>query len=214
MNGESSRPEEGAGTRPTCVRFIACLRPHNNIVARADNYIVDRSIDLRRVEAGMHKHVSQVSIKELPRGGSRFAMPGRLERSGNAAVIYRPNSQGPAPRSPFLPSSGIPRTYARQRFSARPAFPSNPGTRSSSQLYGPHYQSLVLGRSSWFTKSIHSSPRGRDFGQSRRFSGHSAVAPPSLNRRARLFGGSRNFGLRGGGLVMNRRGGVRSSRRR
>jgi len=82
--------------------FFHETQPHNDWVTDAHHRLFDRSIDPHRVEAATHQPLHEVAVRELPRGGGRFTMPDRLERSGDSTVIYRPGSSGPAPRNPFL----------------------------------------------------------------------------------------------------------------
>ncbi len=99
-------------------------RVENGIASGPDRHIVNRGVDLKQIEAATHTPVRQVSVREMPRDGSRGIMPGRVERTGNTTVAYRPSPQTPAPKNPTLatlrnsPSYSSPSYYAGARSSA------------------------------------------------------------------------------------------------
>ncbi len=124
---------------------------NNDFAAGPDHHIVNRGVDPKQIETATHTPVRQVAVRDMPRDGGRGLTPGRLERTGNSTVVYRPGPQTPAPKNPALANLRSVPTYNTTQYraaSSRPAVDHSEVPRGASLLTPSGQRSVPSGTAS------------------------------------------------------------------
>jgi hypothetical protein len=120
---------------------------NNDFGSGSDHHVVNRGVDPKQIETATRSPVRQVAVREMPRGGGNTVTPGRVERAGNANVVYRPDPQTPAPRNPSLSTLRNPPSLSASSYHA-----SAPGS-ATGRGEVPHGASLLTPRGQWSAPS-------------------------------------------------------------